>query len=58
MNLKNVRIVSVKGLFSGDEVFSQYRLKKMIPDRKSIKLMNRAVQLGIVAARMVLEESD
>ena len=58
MILKNVRLVSVKGLFSGDDIFSQYRLKKLIPDRKSIKLMNRAVQLGIVAARMALEESD
>ena len=58
MILENVRLVSVKGLFSGDDIFSQYRLKKLIPDRKSIKLMNRAVQLGIVAARMALEESD
>ena len=58
MVLKNVRLVSVKGLFSGDSSFSQIRLKKHIPDRKSIKLMNRAVQLGIVAARMALEESD
>ncbi|MAA78226.1 MAG: hypothetical protein CL916_03125 [Deltaproteobacteria bacterium] len=58
MILKNVRLVSVKGLFSGDDNFVQYRLKKLIPDRKSIKLMNRTVQLGIVAARMTLEESD
>ena len=58
MILKNVRLVSVKGLFSGDDIFSQYRVKKLVPDRKSIKLMNRAVQLGIVAARMALEESE
>ena len=58
MVLKNVQLISAQGLFSGDDAFSEIRIKKCIPDRKSIKLMTRAVQLGIVAARMTLEKSD
>lgn len=58
MVLKNIQIDSVAGFFSEDEEFTQFRPRKLIPDRKSIKLMTRAVQIGVAAARITLEQSD
>jgi 3-oxoacyl-(acyl-carrier-protein) synthase len=58
MVLQNIQIDSVAGFFSEDEEFSQFRPRKLIPDRKSIKLMTRAVQIGVAAARVTLEQTE
>ena len=58
MVFRNVEVATVRGFFSEQEDFSQFRPSKLIPDRKSIKLMTRAVQIGVAAARVTLDDCD
>ena len=58
MNFEQVGLMGIGGYFSEDTSFSQFRPRKIIPDRKSIKLMTRSVQLGVAAAAVTLAQTE
>ena len=58
LHLGNVKICAVAGFCSEDPQFDTFRPRKIIPDRKSIKLMTRSVQLGVGAAAVALSKVD